>query len=554
LGYGSGFQISSKDAAMPGAYQMPNGDFVSSPDQMLGMFVGELSRNFKPWIERLQQDPQSLSQIEQEVAAVCARGAGMIVVGLMAVVHASEQFTQAAERARKHFAYPLGRGRDRRLSVQMLGGFVIWLTSMYCEPGRGLFRKSRPKARGQYVELAQFGLADGVSPEVESRVARQAALCPSMKLAQQQLAREGLDYHTSVVRRMALQTGDSLLCLRTDQILQWRSGKLRSTGQLKGKRVSVQIDGGRTRIRSELYENLSGSEPLDADGLPLEDAPGRSRKIAKRKFDADWREPKLVTIYEHDDQGQMVKDSQVTIDATMEGPDAIAEITAMHLYRLGAREAQSITFVADGAPWIWDRIDSIAKAAKIPDSVKIHQVLDNCHAAHHISLALKAMGTSSQDHLPLYREQRTLLRNGQWRKVVEVLEDLCEGSSCAKEVQTEINYLRKHGEAGRLSYPHYRAVGIPLGSGSVESSIRRVINLRLKSNAMYWRQANAESMMQLRALVITDQWDERLREKRERACQEQLVDWSWKPAVYSSNSTEAEFITAQKSTNSLGKH
>lgn len=539
---------------MSGAYQVPNGDFVTSPDQMLGMFLGEMSRNFSPWIERLKQDPQSLSQIEQEVAGTCARGAGMIVVGLMAVVHATEQFTQSAEQTRKQFAYPLSRGRERRLSVQMLGGFVIWLTSAYCAPGRGLFRKSRPDAKGLYVELAQFGLTEGISPEVESRVARQAALCPSMTLAKQQLAREGLDYHTSVVRRMALQTGENLLCLRTDQILQWRAGKLRSTGELKGKRVSVQIDGGRTRIRSELYENLQQGEALDADGLPLEDAPGRSRKRPKRKFDADWREPKLVTIFEHDDQGKMVKESKCTVDVTMEGPDAIAEITAMHLFRLGAAEAESITFVADGAPWIWDRLDAIVKAAKIPDSVKIHQVLDNCHAVHHVSLALKAMGTSSQEHLPLYREQRSLLRNGQWRKVVEVLEDLSEGKTFAKVVQTEINYLRKHGEAGRLSYTHYRALGIPLGSGSVESSIRRVINLRLKSNAMYWRQANAESMMQLRALVITDRWDQRLREKRERACQEQLVDWTWVPALYSTNSTEAEITTSQKTTKSLGKH
>ena len=552
--YGNGFEdTSSKDAAMSGAYQVPNGDFVTSPDQMLGMFLGELSRNFKPWIDRLQQDPQELSQIEQEVATVCARGAGMIVVGLMAVVHASKQFTEAAEKTRKQFAYPLGATRQRRLSVQMLGGFVIWLTSSYSEPGRGLFRKSRPNAKGLYVELAQFGLSEGVSPEVESRVARQAALCPSMKLAQQQLAREGLDYHTSVVSRMALKTGDSLLCLRTDQLIQWRAGKLSSTGELKGKRVSVQIDGGRTRIRSELHENPQKNEALDADGLPCEDAPGRSRKVAKRKYDADWREPKLVTIYEHDEQGRMVKKSKATIDATMEGPDAIAELTAMHLYRLGAHEALSITFVADGAPWIWDRVNAIVKAAKIPESVTIHQVLDNCHAAHHVSLALKAMGTSSQDHIPLYREQRTLLRNGQWRQVVEVLDDLCEGKSYAKEVQTEINYIRKHGEAGRLSYPHYRGLGIPLGSGSVESSIRRVINLRLKSNSMYWRQANAESMMQLRALVITSRWDERLREKRERACQDQLTDWRWEPAKYATIKTEAEIQNTEISTNSLPK-
>ncbi len=59
-----------------------------------------------------------------------------------------------------------------------------------------------------------------------------------------------------------------------------------------------------------------------------------------------------MTIYEHDEQGRMVKESKVTIDATLEGPDAIAELSAMHLHRRGAQEALSITFVADGAPWI----------------------------------------------------------------------------------------------------------------------------------------------------------------------------------------------------------
>ncbi len=32
----------------------------------------------------------------------------------------------------------------------------------------------------------------------------------------------------------------------------------------------------------------------------------------------------------------MVKESQATIDGTMKGPDAIAELVAMHLHRLGA--------------------------------------------------------------------------------------------------------------------------------------------------------------------------------------------------------------------------
>jgi hypothetical protein len=56
---------------------------------------------------------------------------------------------------------------------------------------------------------------------------------------------------------------------------------------------------------------------------------------------------------------------------------------------LGAAEALSVTFVSDGAPWIWDRVPQIVALAKL-DQVQIYEVLDCCHAAHHISLALAA--------------------------------------------------------------------------------------------------------------------------------------------------------------------
>jgi len=109
----------------------------------------------------------------------------------------------------------------------------------------------------------------------------------------------------------------------------------------------------------------------------------------------------------------MVKKSKATIDGTFTGPVAMAEIVAMHLHRLGAAKAKSVTFVSDGAVWIRDRIDTIVKQAGIPDTVKIHQVLDNCHAAHHVSLALKTLGLSDSDRMASYRDLRSRLRNGE---------------------------------------------------------------------------------------------------------------------------------------------
>src|SRR4051794_41603848 len=63
----------------------------------------------------------------------------------------------------------------------------------------------------------------------------------------------------------------------------------------------------------------------------------------------------------------------------------------------------------------------------------------------------------------------------------------------------EIRYLTKHSDSGRLRYDGLRRRGVPLGSGAIESTIRRVINLRLKGNGIYWTEDNAEAVFQLRA-------------------------------------------------------
>ena len=68
------------------------------------------------------------------------------------------------------------------------------------------------------------------------------------------------------------------------------------------------------------------------------------------------------------------------------------------------------------------------------------------------------------------RQRTRPARNNQWRRVVEELTDLASEASPESKVWTEIAYLQKHGEAGRLKYPTFRNWGMPLGSGSIESA------------------------------------------------------------------------------------
>lgn len=67
--------------------------------------------------------------------------------------------TRTGVHSRKNFSHPLAKGRKRALRVKLLGGFVMWISSLYCEPRRGLFRQADDEATGVYIEISGSTLA-----------------------------------------------------------------------------------------------------------------------------------------------------------------------------------------------------------------------------------------------------------------------------------------------------------------------------------------------------------------------------------------------------------
>ncbi len=45
-----------------------------------------------------------------------------------------------------------------------------------------------------------------------------------------------------------------------------------------------------------------------------------------------------------------------------------------------------------------------------------------------------------------------------------------------------------------------------MGSGAMESAIRRVVNLRIKSNSIFWLAENVEAIVPLRSFYKTRRW------------------------------------------------
>jgi hypothetical protein len=381
--------------------------------------------------------------------------------------------------------------------------------TLYCSPRPRTGKGRGRDGAGLYPELAAYRISEGSSPNVQAEVGRQVALLP-IEQARAELARRGLESDEKAVRRIAHELGSQMLATRTRDLLRFRRGELPAGEELKGKRVAVALDGGRVRVRSVIKKvRIAG-------------------KVKRQPFKVEWREPKLLIIFEVDEKGRMAKGCRPVIDGTLRGPDALIELTAFHLHRLGAARAKVVTFTADGAPWIWARLDWVT-AQVGPEPARVVEVLDWCHAVHHLSLALQASGLSQEGRAERYARLRRSLKKGRSGEVIEELEALAAGQPEGAAVWREIGYLIRHAEAGRLRYDCFRCRGVPLGSGAIESTIRRVLNLRLKGTSLFWEESNAEAVIQLRAAVLSGRWEERLERTREAMARDRRTDWDWDP-------------------------
>jgi hypothetical protein len=357
--------------------------------------------------------------------------------------------------------------------------------------------------------LAAYRISEGSSPNVQAEVGRQVALLP-IEQARAELARHGLESDEKAVRRIAHERGAQMLATRTRDLLRFRRGELPAGEAFKGKRVAAALDGGRVRVRTVIKKVRVGG------------------KIKRRSFKVEWREPKLLIVFETDAKGRMAKGCRPIIDGTLRGPDALIELLAFHLHRLGAAAANVVTIAADRAPWIWARLDWVVARVGL-EPVRVVEVLDWCHAVHHLSLALQASGLSEEERTERYARLRRSLKKGRSQDVIEELEGLAAGQPDGAAVWREIGYLIRHSEAGRLRYDCFRCRGVPLGSGAIESTIRRVLNLRLKGTSLFWEEANAEAVIQLRAAVLSGRWEERLEQTRVAMAKDRRTDWDWEP-------------------------
>jgi len=443
--------------------------------------------------EPFPQTPEDMLQLEQRLSVAAAQTADQMVLVQLTRAHEAEAFVrQAIAQARAQSPVPLVHKGVRMTSVLLLGGTRVVIETPYLREDRrgrrGRRRRTRgPHGAGCYPVLEALGIADHVSPATRSEIALHVVQAASYREAAAMLARRGLACDVSSLVRLSMATAEASTRLRDAALAAALSLPVAPNGPLAGKRVRVSLDGGRVRTRRR----------------------HRGRKTVKGRhgFSTPWREPRLLVIDILDVQGRPDRLRLPLYDGLLGDAEAVWALLIGYLRLLGAAYAEVVECIADGAEWIWHRVERLGRLAEIP-AAKLVEVLDFYHASQYLSETLAACrDLPKAQRQALYKRLRHALRH-QADGVEVVLEALRALATThrSKAITRAVGYVGTH--AHRMRYVTLEARKLPIGSGQVESAVRRVVNLRFKAPGSFWKETTVSGLMHLRAAFKAGRWDE----------------------------------------------
>ncbi|QJW92779.1 LysR family transcriptional regulator [Frigoriglobus tundricola] len=377
------------------------------------------------------------------------------------------------------------------------------------------------------------------SSSVIQRIVTAAARFSSFRDATDAVQMTGVHISENQVRRLAHEVGRELIAARDQKVVEHRRRQLEPRTAVVPEAVVVEIDGGRIRTRAAdagpgvhqaqnkedkvaCLATLSGPA-FAADPCPEPPesfrCPRRVQRLvqlmkgsageAAAQENPDEPTPPVPLVGESEGSERwspkrLVRTCVASLETSASfGPMMGAEAQERHFY-----EAPRRAFVADGSAYNW----SIHRGY----FGTFEPIVDFLHAVCYVFSSATAV---SADETSGWSQYLVWMRACWQGRVGDVLTELDHwqerlGESPPGEAQTAEerrdprrvvaqarSYLGNNRD--RMAYPRYRREGLPTTSSLVESLVGEV-NARVKSKQKHWnRPAGAESILQLRAAVLS---------------------------------------------------
>jgi len=424
---------------------------------------------------RLVTSPDALEALEREIRQRTDRLGSLLVGQHLQQALDADALQAEQEQLVRQWPHPLKNDGKVRVMIRTAQGLAVPVrVTYYRRKGQ---RRAGKRSAGMYAGLVLLGIYDRCTPALASEVSLLAAMLGSMAEAQDVLAARGVELDMKTVRLIAYRYAARA---RLEQQIECTVFE----DTVAGRRVVISSDGGRLRLR----------EPKR----------GPQTKKGRRRYTGAWREPKVLIVYVVDAEGKQESRFAPFIDATLQGPDAVFALLRAYLQRLKITQADHVLFIADGAPWIWKRVPLLVQALGLA-AEQVHQLLDFYHAVQRLGqVAALRKDWSAKARTRWRTHQRHLLMRGEVDQVITAVRDLCRGRN-SKAIRKHREYFTKNQH--RMAYAQLMAMKLPIGSGAIESAVRRVVNLRLKGPSLFWCRASAEAILLLRSYYKAGRWN-----------------------------------------------
>jgi hypothetical protein len=307
----------------------------------------------------------------------------------------------------------------------------------------------------------QLGLVSGgLTPRAEETLVRLSTWMPyesARELLQDLL---GVRVSKATARRVTLATGEAALLV-----------------------CEAQVE----LLKQEAPPAPAGAEKqaLSADGAMVHLVGG------------EWVEVKTLTLGEvsRNKRGEVCT-RRLSYCSRLAEAERFAEAPLVETHRRGLERAAEVCAVQDGAQWLQGLVDYHRA-----DAVRI---LDFAHAAEYINDIGQAVQAAG-GRLPA-RWFQGMLHRLKHQGPARVLKHLVwlAARYPSPLMQEKLTYLQKR--EAHMQYPTYQEAGWPIGSGSVESANKLVVEARLKGAGMRWCRQNVNPMLVLRNAVCNREW------------------------------------------------
>jgi hypothetical protein len=378
---------------------------------------------------------------------------------------------------------------------------------------------------------------EGYSPSLIRKAVRQASKAASFKEASEDLKElAGFAISATHLQRVTERIGGEWEQQRDAEIQAFQEDRLARSYEKAPRVAAVMLDGGRYQTRAaeagrgvtepgwredkvaccQTYasqESKSDPQPqppskfLDRQRVTRLAAELRSRSgRSVNRAETTASKPSTKRSRRRSDPRKRPQRLVRTVVATTAANEEFGWQVAAEVHRRGLDKAKRKCCLGDGSKTIWALFEFHLLAAGFIG------ILDFLHLlAHLYAGACAAEGKGTEAAWALYTQWLCWAWAGKVVLLLGALRAVCQRLGEAPAEAPEEDPRRVAAETltyvennrGRMNYPEYRRLGLPISSAPVESVIKQ-LNRRVKGTEKFWLEQGAEAVLQVRAAYLSE--------------------------------------------------